>query len=295
MRKYLFLISLFLLNVLQADIPKKIHFIWLGSEKLDHTAQKRIKNWMKYHPEFQFYLWTDQKHDLSIDNLEIKSVDIKNFPQIEREYNLSQNFGERAHLLKFAILENYGGIYAEADCQINRSIAPFIKDPFFIGLAKESIPIIGTYSHVGQHILGSEANHPLLNQVLEQIKQDYDRIGASFVSDSEDSLIYRLYYRTLKPLNDQVIYMYRQQKDLVKIYPANYFNAVENKQGIYLDHLHEGKWQAQESEFDRFLKNNILRIEKKIHKAFYAVSFLGIVLLMGPIIHIWKSIRKIQL
>lgn len=295
MRIFFILIFLFLTQLVFADIPKKIHFIWLGAEKLDHTAEKRMKKWVKCHPGFQFILWTDRNRNLSVEGLEEKIVDITNFPSIENEYNRSKNFGEKAHLLKFAILQRDGGVYAEPDCQINRSIEDLLKDKFFTGLAKESIPIIGTYSHVGHHILGAEANHPLLNQVIAQIKKDFVEIEESFAAHTEDSLIYHLYYRTLKPFNDQVVKMRHQNPELIKIYPANYFNGSKKEKGIYIDHHHEGKWQARESEFDRFLKNNILRVEKKINKAFYTVSFLGVVLLAGPVIHIWKSIRKNQI
>lgn len=81
------------------NLPKKIHQIWLGgglpSEYRDYTD-----TWKKINSGWEYKLWTDG---------DINDVIISNRPL----FNSIHNLGQKSDFLRYHILNQFGGIYAE--------------------------------------------------------------------------------------------------------------------------------------------------------------------------------------
>jgi mannosyltransferase OCH1-like enzyme len=81
-------------------IPKVIHLIWLGGKRpaiFDITLNeiKRINN------DYEVKEWND-------DNIDFELIQ-KDF------YNITENVGSKSDILRFEILNKYGGIYMDYD------------------------------------------------------------------------------------------------------------------------------------------------------------------------------------
>lgn len=135
-------------------IPKKIHQIWLGSpfpKEFKYITEK----WIKLHPDWEYKLWTDK--DVS---------DL--FPLYNQEiYYKSRNFGEKSDILRYEILYRFGGFYVDIDYEC---IKPFniLSQGYNFVVGVE--PIDTSHLSVGNAIIGSTPNHPILKKCVETIK-----------------------------------------------------------------------------------------------------------------------------
>jgi hypothetical protein len=258
-----------------ADIPKKFHFVWVGPKNLEDQDSKNIENFAKKHPDFQIILWTDQKREKLSKKIIQKIISDSSFSSLAEEYKKSKNFGEKAHLLKLEILLKEGGVYLEPDMQSHYKMHDLLKESFFVGLSADEVPIIGYKGYISKAILGCEPFHPILKKVIEETKKDFSKIGQLYPNQDEESKIYRMNYRILKPL-DQVVRNYLlSNPEQGKVFPIHYFHDYQGKKGIYANHLSLGRWYKEESPFDYFLRNQLIRMQKKVMKIEIAlVAFL---------------------
>jgi mannosyltransferase OCH1-like enzyme len=103
-------------------IPKIIHQIWIGSEPpvelLELAETVRAAN-----PDFEYRLWRDQ---------DILQFGLHHDPA----FCAATNWGERADILRYHILNTYGGVYADIDFIGLRSFQPLICGvDFVIGIS----------------------------------------------------------------------------------------------------------------------------------------------------------------
>ena len=82
-------------------IPKIVHQIWLGSPVPSRYDAWRT-SWKKYHPEYEYKLWTEK---------EILEFGLIN----EHAYLQSKNFAVKSDIARCEILYRLGGIYADTD------------------------------------------------------------------------------------------------------------------------------------------------------------------------------------
>ena len=46
-------------------IPKVIHYIWLGGNKMPEIVEKCIESWKKYCPDYEIKRWDESNLDLN--------------------------------------------------------------------------------------------------------------------------------------------------------------------------------------------------------------------------------------
>ena len=46
-------------------IPKIIHYCWFGGNPLPKSAQKCIRSWKKYFPDYEIKEWNEQNFDVN--------------------------------------------------------------------------------------------------------------------------------------------------------------------------------------------------------------------------------------
>jgi mannosyltransferase OCH1-like enzyme len=78
-------------------IPKVIHSIWLGSS-LPEMYNTLISTWKALHPLWTVKIWKDEDTDL---------IHLQN----EKAYYSAKNYGEKSDILRYEILNLYGGVY----------------------------------------------------------------------------------------------------------------------------------------------------------------------------------------
>jgi mannosyltransferase OCH1-like enzyme len=88
-------------DFITSQIPKVIHQIWLGSPIPSKYDAWRA-SWKKFHPEYEYKLWTEY---------EISDLDLVN----KDAYVQSKNFAVKSDIARCEILYRLGGIYVDTD------------------------------------------------------------------------------------------------------------------------------------------------------------------------------------
>lgn len=142
--------------------PKKIHQIWLGSP-LPEAFKQLQQSWIKHHagPEWVYKLWTDE---------DVAQMQLYN----QKYYDATDNYGVKADILRLEILYQYGGIYADMDCECLRSFDDLLCYDFFTGLQ----PLDSLFVQLGNALVASRPGHPILKHCIETIKDDWHLKGA---------------------------------------------------------------------------------------------------------------------
>lgn len=126
-------------------IPKIIHQIWLGSEFPEQFKEFQ-ETWLAHHPDWEYKLWT--------------GADVATFPFKNKDlFDKAKNFGEKADIWRYEILEQFGGVYVDVDfeCLKPLDILHYVYD-FYVGL-----PTLGTNGvQIGIGIIGARPHHPIL-------------------------------------------------------------------------------------------------------------------------------------
>jgi len=112
----------------ECRIPKKIHQIWLGSS-IPENVQRLIDTVKENNSDYEHVLWTDE------------SVENYNFKNKELFYK-AKNTGQRSDILRYAILEEYGGIYLDADFVCYKSFDSLLHLDFFVGVSYDKEPTV---------------------------------------------------------------------------------------------------------------------------------------------------------
>jgi mannosyltransferase OCH1-like enzyme len=128
-------------------IPKKIHQIWLGDlpEKVKNLSD-RIKN---NHPDWEYKLWTYE---------DVESFEMKNKKLF---YSLS-NRGAQSDVLRYEILNIFGGIYLDSDFYMVNNFDNLIDLDFFSGNGADG-------PEVFNGLFGCAPQHPILCEIIETL------------------------------------------------------------------------------------------------------------------------------
>ena len=132
----------------QPRIPKTIHQIWLGSPfPKKYLAWQ--KSWQKYHPDWEYKLWTDK--------------DVEEFGLINKKwFDQARNYGQKADIARYEILYRLGGVYVDTDfeCLQPFDILHHTCD-FYVGIAQE------TGFKLFNGLIGSVPGNPILKECIE--------------------------------------------------------------------------------------------------------------------------------
>lgn len=225
-------------------IPKKVHLIWIGTKNFPIESLETVYSWVKQHPDWEFNFWTDRERLPPIANFTVRSISDLDLASVKVFYEQSQNFAEKADLLRYVILESEGGIYIDHDILCLRSFEDLIHEyDFFIGLEVPHEKIDGLTITVGNAIIGTIAHHPIIQEILEQIKVNWQRVTEQFSIDDSELMKYKLVmHRTYVHATHVIHKMAGKTATKDIILPAAYFFPVENMAGVYSKHLFANSW-----------------------------------------------------
>ncbi|XP_074660626.1 uncharacterized protein LOC141913081 [Tubulanus polymorphus] len=91
-------------------VPKIIHQTW-KTENIPISFKKYITSWVRLHPDWEYWLWTDSIADEFVK---------RRFPAY---YPMYKNYGQgihRADAIRYFILYTFGGLYADLDMEALR-------------------------------------------------------------------------------------------------------------------------------------------------------------------------------
>jgi|SRR5699024_17931 len=175
-------------------IPKIIHFIWLGNNKIDKKSQICINSAKRLLPDYEINIWTEK-------NLNINQIRKNNkFLDMCLKKKL---WAFASDFLRLYVLSKKGGIYLDTDVEVIKSFNDLLDNECFLGYEKD---LVGD-QYVGTGIIGAEKNSLVINKFLEFYTSE----------------IWKVEYYNNPIIFTHILQMNPQLKMHIKIYPQNYF------------------------------------------------------------------------
>jgi len=133
-------------------IPKKLHQIWLGSEPPEYVKEFG-KTWQKLHPDWDYNLWRDN---------DLEYLQLHN----QKLFNVVQNYGQKADILRYHILYEIGGLYVDTDFKCLQSF-DFLHHcyDFYAGISN-----VGDVE-LANGLIGAAPKHPIIYQCIQELKK----------------------------------------------------------------------------------------------------------------------------
>ena len=137
-------------------IPKKLHMIWVGNDLAPEYVQKNFLKWKELMPEWECKLWTN--NDL-LDNESNRLLFPLNFIQI------STIPAQKADIMRYFIIKNFGGVYVDADITPYKSLNPILEKGSFV--ACHDLPITWGYISIG--FFAATPKHFLMIEICNEV------------------------------------------------------------------------------------------------------------------------------
>lgn len=139
-------------------IPKIIHHIWIGPRPFPEKYKEYISKWKLLYPDYNFIFWNNEL----VESSKIVSDDIKKY------YVSDCNIALKADLLRFKILEKFGGIYVDTDTEpLKKMPDDILIYDFFSGYQPNNEIAIG--------IMGSRVQEPLVTTYIKSILNNINK------------------------------------------------------------------------------------------------------------------------
>jgi mannosyltransferase OCH1-like enzyme len=93
------------------EIPRRIHFIWMGSP-LPDWAEYNLIDWRKHHSDWDITIWGES-----------------NLPPLlnHEAFLTSKNYAEASDVLRYELLYRYGGVYCDIDSTCFKCLEPLLQ------------------------------------------------------------------------------------------------------------------------------------------------------------------------
>lgn len=148
-------------------IPKIIHQIWIGNRQIPSKLQDYQKTWKEQNPDWEYRLWTNEE--------------VKNYTFVNEElkflFDQALTLGERVDVLRYDILYQYGGIYADCDCICLKPFDVFVYCyDFFAGMFQPMFATMETAVFLQNCLVGAKPKHPIIKKLASLLVKNWDDI-----------------------------------------------------------------------------------------------------------------------
>lgn len=272
---------------LSVKIPKTIHFIWLGPKPFPPESVENVRTWIANHPDWTVKFWTDRDRPTPCKGME--KILVKDFPftKLERCFVSSQNYGEKSDILRYEILYQEGGVYADHDANSLQSFLPLHASyDFYCGLETPHEPFVGQSVTCGNGVIGARAGHPAVKRVIELIDKHWEALGKKYRGRDSYSRTEVVMQRTYIALTDALKEgALNQQGNCDIVLPAAYFFSKSGIPSLYSKHFYATAWadsKLKKSESEKLLQKKLDKIQQKSKNIHWFA--LGLLLMAGLLI-----------
>jgi mannosyltransferase OCH1-like enzyme len=182
---------------LSFSIPPIIHFIWLGSILTDKVASV-ISSWRKYHPGWEIKIWTDDTVSAFC------WTDIRS----RKSFDEAKSFAEKADILRFEVLFQFGGIYSDTDVICLNSFHDLLGQDlnFFAGFEMNYIhPDYGDPFYIGTAVMGASKGSVLLKSCLALFKTEKEAPNERLIQRTGPGFVSRMVKRALFDSQEKIL------------------------------------------------------------------------------------------
>lgn len=209
---------------------------------MPELANKCIKSWQKYCPDYEIIEWNESKFDFSCCAYAKEAYEAKKWAFV-------------ADYVRLKVMIEYGGIYMDTDVEVVKPLDVLLKEKAFLGFEEEE--------YVATAIMACEKNFALFDVFLKSYDERYF-LNADGTYDLTTNVVeitnFLLEHGFLLNNREQTI-------EGLTIYPKDYFSPKNHKtkkiectDNTYAIHHFAGSWLTP-SHWKRFKKQ---LMEKKL-------------------------------
>ncbi len=174
------------------QIPPIIHQIWLGPNPRPYFFNRFANSWKKNNPKFEYHLWTDE----NIDKLTLRNQEL---------FDSLENFGAKSDVLRYELLQQYGGVYVDVDVECFAAIPEaLLRESFVGGLQFNGSP------EIGNAFLMAAPDSIIIDQIISQC-----------VYPKKDDA-FEIFKATGPYLVSKILYEYLESPQTFLVLPSNY-------------------------------------------------------------------------
>lgn len=189
-------------------IPKIIHYCWFGRGQLPVSAVNCIESWKKFLPDYVIKKWSEDNFDINL-NLYVKQA------YENKKYAFVTDF------VRLYAIYTEGGVYMDTDVEVLKSLDKFLVHPAFSGFENNN--------YVPTGIMAAEKGSLWAKELLAQYNnRTFVQEDGSLDTTTNTKTITDYMLTKGLVLNDS----YQEIKDLVVMYPHDYFCPKDHGTGI---------------------------------------------------------------
>lgn len=276
-------------------IPKVLHVIWIGPKPFPRDSVENVRSWIAKHPDWAIKFWTDRERPLPHKQMQLCFIKDLQFIKLFDCYKKSDNWAEKSDLLRLEILYQQGGIYFDHDVKCFKSFEPLNKAfDFYLGMELPYKTSLSSSVLPTNNILGSRPGHEILMRSMDWLVDNWDRIENDYPGKDRDSVINRVSHRTFLVLGEVFKVLANKDGNRDIALPTYYFNAPEDKKAIFARHLYQGTWFENETEFEKIVRERLVKITKKTNKILLFFGVFSFVNILGFALLFMKHRKRLQ-
>ena len=228
-------------------IPKTIHYCWFGGNPLPKLAQKCIKSWKKYCPDYEIVEWNETNFDLTAAPLYVKQAyEVKKWAFV-------------SDYVRLQVVYNHGGIYFDTDVELVKKPDALLGYSAFFGFEDES--------HVNTGLgFGAEYN----SSILAEMMSDYHQLSFKKSDGSIDLTPCPVRNTEALVRNGLVCNNSKQLlQGNIAVFPKDYFCPLDYYTGVLMKtkntvsiHRFAASWQSKAER--EMYKEKSRRIQRKV-------------------------------
>ncbi len=194
-------------------IPNTLHFIWLGKGVKPKTFQSVYSSWLRHAPSFTIMEWTEE------------NITEFALPPYFYRAMKEKKWAFASDVLRFYILEKYGGIYLDVDELLLKSIETkeLLEPNCFLGKYHE----VDTYFGFG--FIGSVPHSSFVSQMINYYEG---------YQDEKDTIV--------NVFGSKIALMLKKEDSMsVTLFPQEYFYPLTHSdvtRHTYAKHLSNTSW-----------------------------------------------------
>lgn len=127
-------------------IPKRIHYCWFGGKPKPPLAERCLKSWKRFCPDYEILEWNEHNFDVS------------SAPLYVRQAYEAGRWAFVTDYVRLKALTELGGIYMDTDVEIVKSLTPFLHHQAFAGFENPE--------RIQTGLLACEKDFPLFREFL---------------------------------------------------------------------------------------------------------------------------------
>lgn len=223
-------------------IPKIIHQIWIqGYDNISLENKKKIINTKKIHPNWQYILWDE--------NSIIKLLNEQENVKYKDKFNEFIYMHQRIDFAKIMILNRYGGIYIDMDCDVIKNLDDLFEKnnsyDFIISKISDKIDSVSNYltchkfrECYNNGIIISKPNVEICKYLMD-----------NFISQCNWNKVLCIQNTTGPPIFNTLVdkYIDENQNNKILILAYHYFEPCVGSEcdvndDTYIIHKHELSW-----------------------------------------------------